>query len=74
MPQIKRLQIKGFRAFGSQPQVLEFRGPMAVVSGPNSQGKTSLAEAIEFLLTGKTVRRELLASAKREFAAERLSF
>ena len=68
MPQIKRLQIKGFRAFGSQPQVLEFRGPMAVVSGPNSQGKTSLAEAIEFLLTGKTVRRELLASAKREFA------
>jgi hypothetical protein len=41
---------------------------MAVVWGPNSQGKTSLAEAIEFLLTGKTVRRELVASAKREFA------
>jgi hypothetical protein len=41
---------------------------MAVVWGPNSQGKTSLAEAIEFLLTGKTVRRALVASAKREFA------
>ncbi len=68
MPRIKRLEIKGFRAFGSQAQVLEFRGPMAVVWGPNSQGKASVAEAIEFLLTGKTVRRELVASAKREFA------
>jgi hypothetical protein len=68
MPRIKRLEIRGFRAFGAQPQVLEFRGPMAVIWGPNSQGKTSLAEAIEFLLTGKTVRREFVASAKREFA------
>lgn len=68
MPQMKRLEIKGFRAFGSQAQALDFPGPMAVVWGPNSQGKTSIAEAIEFLLTGKTVRRELLASAKREFA------
>lgn len=68
MLRINRLEIKGFRAFGSQAQVLEFRGPMAVVWGPNSQGKTSIAEAIEFLLTGKTVRRELVASAKREFA------
>jgi tetratricopeptide (TPR) repeat protein len=68
MPRIRRLEIRGFRAFGAQPQVLEFHGPMAVVWGPNSQGKTSLAEAIEFLLTGKTVRRALVASAKREFA------
>ncbi|GIV04286.1 MAG: hypothetical protein KatS3mg015_3116 [Fimbriimonadales bacterium] len=68
MPKIKRLEIRGFRAFGSRPQVLELRGPMAVIWGHNSQGKTSLAEAIEFLLTGKTVRRELVASAKREFA------
>jgi hypothetical protein len=68
MPRIRRLEIRGFRVFGAEPQVLEFHGPMAVVWGPNSQGKTSLAEAIEFLLTGKTVRRELVASAKREFA------
>jgi len=68
MPKIKRLEIRGFRAFGSQPQAMDFHGPMAVVWGPNSQGKTSIAEAIEFLLTGKTVRREFLASAKREFA------
>jgi len=68
MAKIRRLEVKGFRAFGAQSRLLEFGGPMAVIWGPNSQGKTSLAEAIEFLLTGKTVRRELVASAKREFA------
>lgn len=68
MAKIRRLEIRGFRAFGGKPQTLRLRSPMAVVWGANSQGKTSLAEAIEFLLTGNTVRRELLASAKREFA------
>lgn len=41
---------------------------MAVVWAPNSQGKTSLAEAFEFLFTGSIVRRDLLSSAKDEFA------
>ncbi len=68
MPRIVSLTIKGFRAYGKEVQRLEFDGPIALIYAPNSQGKTSLAEAIEFLLTGKTVRRELLASAKREFA------
>ena len=68
MPKIRSLEIKGFRAYGVQAQSLQFDGPMAIILAPNSQGKTSLAEAIEFLLTGKTVRREMLASAKREFA------
>jgi hypothetical protein len=68
MPRLRRIEVRGFRAFGTQPQVLELRGPLAVVWGPNSQGKTSLAEAVEFLLTGRTVRREFLASAAREFA------
>jgi len=68
MPRIRKLTIKGFRAYGKEEQCLEFNGPIAVIYAPNSQGKTSLAEAIEFLLTGKTVRREMVASAKREFA------
>jgi hypothetical protein len=41
---------------------------LTVVDGANSQGKTSTAEAIEFLLTGATVRRQLLGGAKAEFA------
>jgi len=60
-----------FRAFGPSAglsNTLEFPSPLAAVWGPNSQGKTSLAEAVEFLLTGQIVRRTLLASGQDEFA------
>ena len=66
MPRLRRLELAGFRSFG-EPRTLTFEGPCAVISGPNSQGKTAVVEAIEFLLTGMTVRRELLGGAKAEF-------
>lgn len=65
--QISRIEVQGFRAFGSSPQVMNLEGSMALAWGPNSQGKSSLAEALEFLFTGKFSRRELLGSAVREF-------
>jgi len=65
---ISKLEIQGFRSFGRDAQTLEFPSPLAVVWGPNSQGKTSLAEAVEFLLTGEIVRRALMASGQDEFA------
>lgn len=65
---ITRLEILGFRAFGQNGQTLDLPSPLAAVWGPNSQGKTSLAEAVEFLLTGQIVRRALMASSQDEFA------
>lgn len=65
---IEQLNIQAFRSFGSACEPIDFGSPVAVVWGPNSGGKTSLAEAFEFLLTGDIARRELLASAKDEFA------
>ena len=64
----KSLTVKGFRAYGPAPQTLNLPADTAVVWGPNSRGKSSLAEAFEFLLTGRLVRRELLASSVDEFA------
>jgi RecF/RecN/SMC N terminal domain len=61
------LEICGFRSYVS-PQRFDFDGALTVIDGANSQGKTSTAEAIEFLLTGTTVRRQLLGGAKAEFA------
>jgi DNA repair exonuclease SbcCD ATPase subunit len=55
---IRRLEIQGFRAFGQTAQLLEFHSPIICISGRNSQGKTSLAEAFEFLFTGQIVRRD----------------
>ena len=67
-PRINRIEIQGFRAFGKNKQELVFGSPIAAVWAPNSQGKTSLAEAFEFLLTGQIVRRQLMASTQDEFA------
>ena len=65
---IRKLEIQGFRAFGREKQTLDFDSSLAAVWGPNSQGKTSLAESVEFLLTAGIARRRLLASTPDEFA------
>lgn len=65
---IRKIEIQGFRGFGTSPQSITLPDTVAAIWGGNSQGKTSLAEAIEFLLTGQTARRDLLASAKDEFS------
>lgn len=67
MPKFRALEVQGFRAFCRKVE-LSFEGDLAVLWGPNSQGKTSLCEGIEFLLTGTTVRRELTAGSQDEFA------
>ena len=67
-PKINKIEIQGFRAFGRKGQTLAFGSLLAAVWAPNSQGKTSLAEAFEFLLTGQIVRRQLVASTQDEFA------
>ena len=67
-PKINKIEIQGFRAFGRKGQTLSFGSALAAIWAPNSQGKTSLAEAFEFLLTGQIVRRQLVASTQDEFA------
>lgn len=61
------VEIRGFRAFGTEPCRLALDAPLIVVHAGNSQGKTSLAEALEFLITGRSSRRELLGGAKAEY-------
>jgi len=67
-PQLQKIEIQGFRSFGTIQQSFELPPTVAVLWGANSQGKTSMAEAMEFLLTGHIARRELLASTKEEFS------
>lgn len=67
-PRLRSLSIKGFRSFGPVEQTLSLPTDISVVWSPNSKGKTSLAEAVEFLLTGHISRRQILASAQDEFA------
>ena len=65
---LSRIELQGFRSFGQVRQTIDLPESVSVFWGGNSQGKTSLVEALEFLLTGQIVRREMLASTKDEFA------
>jgi chromosome segregation ATPase len=65
---LRSLTVRGFRSFGAKAQTLECEGALTVVFGSNSQGKSSLVEATEFLLTGQTTRSQLHAGSKSEFA------
>lgn len=61
------LKVRGFRAFGTEARILQADEPLVVLHAGNSQGKTSMAEAIEFLISGRSSRRELLGGAKAEY-------
>lgn len=66
-PKLVSLEVRGFRAFGAEECLLDLDAPLVVVHAGNSQGKSSLAEALEFLLSGKSSRRELMGGAKAEY-------
>lgn len=66
MPRLKWIEVCGLRSFGIE-QSLFFDEEIALVWGGNSQGKTSVAEAIEFLLSGTVVRPAMLGGAKNEY-------
>jgi len=53
------LQPHYFRGFRDLSEPINFVGDLIVVDGRNSSGKTSLAEAIEWLFTGELLRRRM---------------
>ena len=48
-----------FRGFRRLESAVDLNGDLVVIDGRNSTGKTSLVEAIEWVLTGEIVRRRL---------------
>ncbi|MDP7739483.1 ATP-binding protein [Mycobacterium paragordonae] len=64
---ISYIEVCGFRSYGVEPQRVELSAPLTVIHADNSQGKTSLAEAFEFLHTGTISRRQLAGGSPGEF-------
>lgn len=62
---LRHLSVAGFRGFNSQRDI-DFDGRLTLISAPNSHGKTSIAEALEFLLYGETSKVSG-AKAREEF-------
>ena len=52
------LQVQYFRGFLEASDPVNLNDNLVVIEGPNSSGKTSLAEALEWLFTGSLSRRE----------------
>ena len=62
---LRRLRVAGFRGFNSE-RTIEFHDQLTLISAPNSHGKTSIIEALEYLLYGQTSKVES-ADSKEEY-------
>ncbi|HXI82607.1 MAG TPA: ATP-binding protein [Verrucomicrobiae bacterium] len=62
---LKRLTIAGFRGFNTERSI-DFHEKLTIIAAPNSHGKTSISEAMEFLLYGATSKVEK-ADSKEEY-------
>lgn len=62
---INSLKIAGFRGFNEERSLI-FDSKLTVISAPNSHGKTSVSESLEFLLYGSTSKVDG-ADAKDEY-------
>ena len=62
---IKNITIQGFRGF-NKVRTIDFHDRLTLIYAPNSYGKTSISEAFEWLLYGKTSKVEK-ADSKDEY-------
>ena len=62
---IKSLTIKGFRGFNEE-KILDFNERLTLMYAPNSYGKTSISESLEWLFYGITSKVER-ADSKEEY-------
>jgi hypothetical protein len=62
---LRRLVIAGFRGINSE-RTIDLHDKLTVISAPNSYGKTSISEALEFLIYGTTSKVER-AQSKEEY-------
>jgi recombinational DNA repair ATPase RecF len=62
---LKQLKVAGFRGFNVE-KTIQFHDRLTLVSASNSHGKTSITEALEFLIYGETSK-VARAHSKDEF-------
>jgi len=56
MPNIKKIEIRGFKTFGQTTSILLEKG-FTVITGPNGSGKTNIMDAVLFTLGELSARR-----------------
>ncbi|MFH0897469.1 MAG: AAA family ATPase, partial [Candidatus Bathyarchaeota archaeon] len=56
MVHLKKLEMKGFKSFGSRRVVVDLDKGLTVVTGPNGSGKSNILDAIRFVLGDLSAR------------------
>jgi len=57
MPYIKKIELKGFKSFGSQTVKVLLDKGFTAITGPNGSGKTNIVDAVLFALGELSVKR-----------------
>lgn len=57
MPYIKKIELKGFKSFGSQTVKVALDKGFTVITGPNGSGKTNIMDALLFCLGELSTKR-----------------
>ncbi len=65
MPYIKKIELKGFKSFGSKTATVRLDKGFTVITGPNGSGKTNIADAALFGLGELSARRMRAASLSK---------
>ena len=53
---IKRLEVRGFKSFGSKKNVIQLDKGLNVITGPNGSGKSNIFDAVRFVLGDLSAR------------------
>ncbi|MFC1486805.1 AAA family ATPase [Thermoproteota archaeon] len=65
MPYIKKIELKGFKSFGSKTATVTLDKRFTAITGPNGSGKTNIADAVLFGLGELSARRMRAASLSK---------
>jgi chromosome segregation protein len=65
MPHIKKVEVKGFKSFGSQTVKVVLDKGFTAITGPNGSGKTNIVDAVLFALGELSTRRLRAESAAK---------
>lgn len=63
---LEHLKIAGFRGFNDE-RTIDFDEKLTIISAPNSHGKTSITEALEFVIFGETSKVAYANYSKEEY-------
>ncbi|KAJ5066220.1 rad50 [Anaeramoeba ignava] len=55
---LQSISLKNYRSYGENPQTINFQAPLTIICGKNGSGKSSIIEALKYLISAKIEKRK----------------